>query len=300
MLERQRRKALVTHPYSPGSKSPPLRKTLKKRRRIWIAVTIAAATPRANRKPLLMLITAQLRLSRTKLRPGTTPATRIGKCADPPAAMSQVGTWLTRLETGETGTPMKHNSSRELFAYWDKCRHGRRAPERGDIEPGEIRKVLGDIFILALDPTAGHSFRLAGTRVCALFAREIKGEAFADLWTEADVLSLRNIVAAIANEGCGIVASISGTNDEGTELALELLMLPLARLGRTDARLIGSLVPLTVPYWLGVRPLVELRLGTLRHVGPAVGTAEAPSLIPGAGSQRFRKGLVVHDGGLAD
>src|SRR3979411_214660 len=52
----------------------------------------------------------------------------------------------------------------------------RRAPERGDIEPGAIRNVLGDSFIIAYDPEADHPFRLAGTRVCALFGRELKGE----------------------------------------------------------------------------------------------------------------------------
>ncbi len=195
---------------------------------------------------------------------------------------------------------MKHHSSRELYAYWDRCRRGRRAPERGDIDPGEIRKVLGDTFILSLDASAGHPFRLAGTRVCALFAREIKGEAFIDQWREDEAATLHELVAAVAGEAAGIVASVTGGNDEGADLALELLMLPLAQRGRTDARLIGTLVPLTIPYWLGVRPLLTLTLGPLRHIGPATGEAAAPSLIPGGSGARRRKGLLVHDGGRAD
>ena len=55
-------------------------------------------------------------------------------------------------------------------------------PERTDIEPGAIRAVLADAFILALDRGAGHPIRLAGTRMCALFGREIKGKSFLDLW----------------------------------------------------------------------------------------------------------------------
>ena len=73
---------------------------------------------------------------------------------------------------------MKHTSTRELFAYWDRRRGRRPAPERGEIEPGPIRRVLGDTFILSFDEPAGHPFRLAGTRVCALFCRELKGEGF--------------------------------------------------------------------------------------------------------------------------
>ena len=40
---------------------------------------------------------------------------------------------------------------------------------------------LSDIFILAADFVEEQRFRLAGTRVCALFARELKGESFASL-----------------------------------------------------------------------------------------------------------------------
>ena len=48
-----------------------------------------------------------------------------------------------------------------------------------------VRSVVfsSDTFILALDGSADHPIRLAGTRVCALFDREIKGEAFLRLWS---------------------------------------------------------------------------------------------------------------------
>ena len=70
---------------------------------------------------------------------------------------------------------MKHPSNRQLFEYWTKRRGRRSAPERGEIEPGAIRHVLADTFILAFETGAGHPFRIAGTRVCALFGRELKG-----------------------------------------------------------------------------------------------------------------------------
>src|SRR4030088_3060881 len=78
--------------------------------------------------------------------------------------------------------PIKSGSTSKLFAYWNERRGSRLAPERGDIEPGAIRNVLGDSFIIAFDPEACHPFRLAGRRVCALCGRELKGEAFVQLW----------------------------------------------------------------------------------------------------------------------
>ena len=41
---------------------------------------------------------------------------------------------------------MKTAATRKLFAYWNARRGSRLAPERGDIEPGAIREILGDSF----------------------------------------------------------------------------------------------------------------------------------------------------------
>ena len=64
---------------------------------------------------------------------------------------------------------MKHPSSREFFAYWDGKRGAARAPDRSEIEPHAVRGLLGDIFVLSCETDAGFPFRVAGTRVCALF-----------------------------------------------------------------------------------------------------------------------------------
>jgi hypothetical protein len=83
-----------------------------------------------------------------------------------------------RLATEQVAS-MKHQSARAVFDYWNKKRGTRPAPERADIDPTEIRHALSDTFMLAADFVDQLRFRLAGTRVCALFGREIKGEAFA-------------------------------------------------------------------------------------------------------------------------
>ena len=52
---------------------------------------------------------------------------------------------------------MKHPSNRELFEYWNERRGTRLAPERADIDPAAIRKVLGDTFVLEAVPIAAIS-----------------------------------------------------------------------------------------------------------------------------------------------
>ena len=73
------------------------------------------------------------------------------------------GTGLSHFrQSAEKGRVMKHPSSREFFAYWDEKRGHARAPDRSEIEPGAVRELLGDVFVLSYDAPSGHPFRVAG------------------------------------------------------------------------------------------------------------------------------------------
>jgi hypothetical protein len=188
---------------------------------------------------------------------------------------------------------MKHAASRELYAYWEERRGTRPAPERADIEPGAIRGVLGDAFILALDGAGGHPLRLAGTRVCALFGREIKGEPFLGLWAGASRPIIASLLSILADENVGTVAGVTAHSGDGEPIDLELLLLPLGARRPILARTIGVLAPLKIPQWLGASPIGALTLGSRRHLGAAV----EKRLLPRFMTPRGRRGLVVYEGG---
>jgi hypothetical protein len=188
---------------------------------------------------------------------------------------------------------MKHAASRQLYAYWQELRGRRPAPERAEIEPGAIREVLSEAFILALDHAAGDPFRLAGTRVCALFGRELKGESFVRLWDETSRRSVLDLLAILADEWVGTVAGVTAHTCSGELVELELLLLPLAASRPSLARSIGVLAPLKVPQSIGLGPIGALTLGSRRHIGAAV----EKRLLPRFLTPRGRRGFVVYDGG---
>ncbi len=192
---------------------------------------------------------------------------------------------------------MKHPSNRELYDYWNEQRGSRLAPERADIEPSAIRQVLGDSFVLAAD--GNYPFRLAGTRLCALFGRELKSESFLKLWERPGQTALRELLAVVMEEKAAVVASVNAATADDSVLAinLEMLLLPLAHESRSEARVLGAIAPMTVPYWLGVKSVSPLRLGMFRHIG-ADAAAQTPRLVAAAG--RVRHGLVVYQGGRRD
>jgi hypothetical protein len=192
---------------------------------------------------------------------------------------------------------MKHQSTRAVFDYWNKKRGTRMAPERADIDPTEIRHALGDTFMLAADFVDQLRFRLAGTRVCALFDREIKGEVFASLWSEASREAIEGVLAVVTHEANGAVAGLTARAEDGAEADLELLLLPLAHGGHARIRALGVLTPTVMPYWIGAKPVVELELGTLRHIGVDTDMSIAPRLVQAAAGSRVRHGFVVYSGG---
>jgi hypothetical protein len=188
---------------------------------------------------------------------------------------------------------MKHAASRELYAYWEKQRGTRPAPERAEIEPGAIRGVLSDAFILALDRKNGHPVRLAGTRVCALFGREIKGGSFLDFWVPSSRPTVEGLLSILADECTGTVAGVTAENEHGETIDLELLLLPLGIRRPSFARTIGVLAPLNIPGWLGTTPIGPMTLGGRRHIGAELDKR----LLPRFMAPRGRRGLMVFDGG---
>ena len=193
---------------------------------------------------------------------------------------------------------MKHRSTRELYEYWNVRRGRRAAPDRADIDPGSIRRVLADTFILAYDQIAGHPFRVAGTRVCALFGRELKNAAFVELWSPECRELARDLLTFVATESVGVIAGARGAAADGIPRDLEMLLLPLSHCGRTDLRMLGALAPAGAGQWVGVSVLGPLTLESHRYLGEGTGQP-APRTVPALPAARVRHRFVVYDGGQA-
>jgi hypothetical protein len=138
---------------------------------------------------------------------------------------------------------MKHPSNREFFAYWDEKRGGARAPDRSEIEPGAVRDLLGDIFVLSYDATSGYPFRVAGTRVCALLGCDLKDRSFSALFEPEGRREIEDIIAVVAEEMLGAVAGITATSEDGAIAHLELLLLPFNARAHSPLSLTGLLAP---------------------------------------------------------
>lgn len=202
---------------------------------------------------------------------------------------------------------MKHPVSRELYSYWDGLRHDRSAPERGDIDPAAIRNVLSDTFILSGEAdgrTAPFTVRLSGTRLNALFLREMKGCSLLDLWPETDQLAVGRIFHTVLDDAAPLVAGLRGAPEGHRPIDLEMVLLPLRHHGRTHARILGAIAPVEMPPWLGLVGLEHLALTSLRLIESAAAAPTehrrappAPRRAPAMPGPRRYGRFLVHEGG---
>jgi hypothetical protein len=161
---------------------------------------------------------------------------------------------------------MIHQATNDLFRYWNELRGERTAPERNQLDPGAIRHVLADTFMLEFDTEHRFPFRLAGTRVNALFDAEQKGRSFLELWPSEERRNLAGILMTVADGVCPVVAGAVAAPAGRDACAFELLFLPMRHHGKTHSRILGMIKSVKNPAWLGMLPIGPLELRSLRIV----------------------------------
>jgi hypothetical protein len=193
---------------------------------------------------------------------------------------------------------MQQPTSRQLYAYWDRVRNGRVAPRRFEIEPARIPALLPETFIAEGAGLLGFRFRLAGTKICEHFGKELRGIDLLSLFGEEDREQLAAMLQLILSDGAvghGLFRSFTAARREAT---FELLLLPLIHTGESINRLLGGITAVEPPFWLGGEPLTRHEIVEL-HLhwpdGPPAHMAGQAGRIVRLTPRRFR----VLDGGLA-
>jgi hypothetical protein len=74
-------------------------------------------------------------------------------------------------------------------------------------------------------------------------------------------------------------------------------VLPLSHRGKSGRRMLGSLVAMERPYWLGIWPARRLALGVVQFVGANVYSPPDAGASASRISLRLRNALTVIDGG---
>ena len=162
---------------------------------------------------------------------------------------------------------MRHDGTSELFAYWNRLRGTRAAPERREIAPASIRKYLADTFIVQAIGPGEPRFRLAGTRICSIYGRELRGASFASLWQTKDRSNIARLIKNSMTNKAVVQVTYDGKSTRGRKALFELILLPLAN-EANERHIMGMIISLGRPFWLESDAIVENRIQSISIIDP--------------------------------
>lgn len=233
------------------------------------------------------------------------------ECADSKHSSTLINASGTRLgRVLLQSDTMKHKTSEKLYRYWNHVRGERSAPNRFEIEPSKIAGILPTTFILERLSAEVYRFRLAGTRMCEIFGKELRGTDFLETWPSDDRLLLIRNLSILTNQAATALIRFQATARGEQPIELELLLLPLFHTQKKIDRIVGCCSPLEVPGWLGDKPLLSKRLMANQLVWPNCNPQTSMSGMPADspvdasdGNARIvrlaQRQFVVFEGGLS-
>jgi hypothetical protein len=129
---------------------------------------------------------------------------------------------------------------RELYDYWRACAQARPIPSRFDIDPVAIPHLLPGLSLIdtRLDLDSLR-YRLAGTRVGAIYGAEITGRAVFEIGFQHKREYWRSVYRKVVSDQIPMQGALRGPAAGREHLLLLWLRLPLS--GLTDAveRILG-------------------------------------------------------------
>jgi hypothetical protein len=142
---------------------------------------------------------------------------------------------------------------RQLHRYWRRKRDERAMPRRADIDPLELRNLLGSLFLIDVGyEPLGFRYRLAGTRLVELFGRELTRVDVGEVVFQGTRPPLREQCSDVAlNRRPSYIIMLIG--NERRRLVYRQLLLPLSNDGKKVDILLGGAVFAPVALGEGAR-----------------------------------------------
>ncbi|EJT05342.1 PAS domain-containing protein [Rhizobium sp. CCGE 510] len=175
---------------------------------------------------------------------------------------------------------MRVQTTIEIFDYWNRIRGAADAPLKSQVEPSAVPHLLQSLFILETREEGDIGFRLAGTRICDLFGRDLRGARFSSLWANGQHADIERTAMGVMDHTMPALFNATGYSTVGHQASFEIIMMPLRSPGGACDRLLGAIAPTAAASWLEIVPLEFLALDRSRLLPGKFGNAEAAELRP--------------------
>ncbi|WEA27586.1 MULTISPECIES: PAS domain-containing protein [Rhizobium] len=168
------------------------------------------------------------------------------------------------IRNGTGWCKMRVQATIEIFDYWNRIRGAADAPLKSQVEPSAVPHLLQSLFILETRDAGNIGFRLAGTRICDLFGRDLRGERFSSLWGNGQHADIERTAMGVMDHAMPALFNATGYSTIGHQASFEIIMMPLRSPHGACDRLLGAIAPTAAASWLEVVPLEFLALDRSR------------------------------------
>lgn len=139
--------------------------------------------------------------------------------------------------------PVLHDDLSRLFDYWQSKRGARAMPARADIDPLEMRWILGRLTLVEVLPDGDYLWRLDGTEIVDFFRTNMTGRRLSDYPRSEMSQLMADEFAAVVQTRSPKIARRVGRIDERI-WEYDILRLPLSEDGVTVSMVLSGLVVL--------------------------------------------------------
>ncbi len=130
---------------------------------------------------------------------------------------------------------MRHPHTQSLLDHWRQTRGEQNAPRKSSIDPRDIKIHLPFAFLVRREAGDRFTFTLAGTGLCDVFGRELRGQSFVHLWAEASRSAVSTSLVRVSNLSVPTIAMSVGETADLKPMPAEILFLPYtSERGETD------------------------------------------------------------------
>lgn len=171
---------------------------------------------------------------------------------------------------------MRVQTTIEIFDYWNRIRGAADAPLKSQVEPSAVPHLLQSLFILETRHGGDIVFRLAGTRICDFFGRDLRGERFSSLWAHGQHADVERTAMGVMDHTLPALFNATGYSTVGHQVSFEIIMMPLRSADGACDRLLGAIAPKAAASWLEIVPLEFLALDRSRLL-PEKSSKAAPA-----------------------
>ncbi|ANK91763.1 PAS domain-containing protein [Rhizobium sp. N6212] len=173
---------------------------------------------------------------------------------------------------------MRVQTTIEIFDYWNRIRGAADAPLKSQVEPSAVPHLLQSLFILETRDGGDIVFRLAGTRICDFFGRDLRGERFSSLWAHGQHADIERTAMGVMDHAMPALFNTTGYSTVGHQASFEIIMMPLRSSDGACDRLLGAIAPKAPASWLEIVPLEFLALDRSRLLPEKISNATPAEL----------------------